>query len=395
MTVSKSHIGRRRVSCHFLFVLVALSCLLNGCKQSGNHSGKVVTEEKLISDTTIKYAKLFLISKATNFKVLHILGKANSPDTTANFIIYDSVKPSVILPNAYFIKAPAARIISLSSIYTSMLCELGCSKYIVAIENVDYYNNPFIIKAVEKKEIKQVQKNPEIDKETVISLKPDIIFAFGMGKSSGDFDSKLAQSGIPVLVSLDHLEKSPLARAEWLKVFAAFVNETESADSLFNAIEKNYLALKNEAQKFTTKPTVFTELKYGDTWFVPGGKSFMAQLIEDANANYVWRDDTLSGSLPLSFEEVYKKAQLANYWLNVSMCTNKKQVAAQDHRYADFAAYKNNKIYNNNLNSNQLNYSTYWETGIIYPNKILSDLITIFHHNANDSTKMNYYKQIK
>jgi len=168
------------------------------------------------------------------------------------------------------------------------------------------------------------------------------------------------------------------------------------ADSLFNQIESSYSMLKTKAIEYKTKPTVLTELKYGDTWYVPGGKSFMAQLINDANATYLWSNDTASGSLPLSFEEVYRKAKNADYWLNVSMCTDKKQVVAQDHRYADFLAYKTNSIYNNNLHRNVLNYSTYWETGILFPNKILSDFISIFHQRDGDTIapKLNYYIQM-
>ncbi len=378
-----------------LLLFIFFLFIISGCNQ---HEEKEVSKTvQLKPDTTIKYAKRFLISNGENFRVVHLLGKASSKDTTANLIIYDSLKPSLKLSNSYFVKSASNRIISLSSIYSTMLSELRCSENIVAIENADYYSNPTILKGVEESKILQVQKNPEIDREAVIKLAPDIIFAFGMGQTSNDFDVKLMESGIPVLISLDHLEKLPLARAEWIKVFAAFVNKSSLADSLFSQIELSYLNLKAKALEYKTKPTVLTELKYGDTWYVPCGKSFMAQLINDANATYLWGSDTASGSLPLSFEEVYQKAKNADYWLNVSMCTDKKQIVAQDHRYSDFLAYKTNSIYNNNLNRNSLNYSTYWETGILYPNKILSDFISIFHQQKDDTiaSKLNYYAQMK
>ena len=161
-------------------------------------------------------------------------------------------------------------------------------------------------------------------------------------------------------------------------------------------IKSDYEALTKLALSYNNKPSVLTELKFGDTWYVPGGKSFMAQMICDANANYLWMSDTLSGSLPLSFEAVYAKAHKADFWLNVSMCTSKQQMLAQDKRYGDFAAFKNNAIFNNNLHSNALNYSSYWETGMIYPNRILSDMIQMFHKQAKDSIDrpFYYYKQV-
>lgn len=217
-----------------------------------------------------------------------------------------------------------------------------------------------------------------------------------MGGSSGDFDAKIVESGIPAVISLDHLERSPLARAEWIKFFAAFVNRSNEANIIFTEVEKDYDELKALARNYTDRPNVLTELKFGDTWYVPGGKSYMAQLINDANGNYFWSNDTASGSLPLSFEAVFKKAQKADLWLNVSMCTTKQQVIAQDKRYADFEAYKKNSIYNNNLYCNKLKYSTYWETGMIYPNRILSDMIQMFHKQAKDSLDrpFYYYKQV-
>lgn len=378
----------------FIFVF-AIVLTLSSCSTS--HSDEKSAEViDLYKDTTIKYARRFLIDHGKGFKVIHILANRETSDTSATFILYDSIMPHLHYKNSYFIKTPCTRIIALSSIYANMISEVGGLKNIIAIENVDYYNNSGITKAVEAGKIAQVQRNPEVDKEAVLKLKPDIIFAFGMGGSSGDFDTKIVESGIPVVISLDHLERSPLARAEWIKFFAAFVNKEEEANIIFSEVEKDYLILKELAKNYKDRPNVLTELKFGDVWYVPGGKSYMAQLINDANANYFWNQDTATGSLQLSFEAVYKKAQTADYWLNVSLCNTKAQIVAQDKRYADFEAYKKNGIYNNNLFSNKLNYSTYWETGMIYPNRILSDMIQMFHKQAKDSLgrKFYYYKQL-
>lgn len=380
----------------YKFICVLAAVLALGSCSSSHSDEKAVEVIDLYKDTTIKYARRFLIDHGKEFKVIHILANRETSDTSATFILYDSVMPHLHYKNSYFIKTPCTRVIALSSIYANMISEVGGLKNIIAIENVDYYNNSGITKAVEAGKIAQVQRNPEVDKELVLKLKPDIIFAFGMGGSSGDFDKKIVESGIPVVISLDHLERSPLARAEWIKFFAAFVNKSDEANIIFSEVEKDYLTLRELAKNYKDKPNVLTELKFGDVWYVPGGKSYMAQLINDANANYFWREDTATGSLQLSFEAVYKKAQTADYWLNVSLCTTKEQVVSQDKRYADFEAYKKNGIYNNNLYCNKLNYSTYWETGMIYPNRILSDMIQMFHKQAKDSLGRNfyYYKQL-
>ena len=206
-----------------------------------------------------------------------------------------------------------------------------------------------------------------------------IIFSFGMGEGEKDKNKKLDQTGIPIAIILDHLESSPLARAEWIKFFAAFVNKKELADSLFNKIEKNYLELKKIAKNSSYKPSVFTEIKYSDAWYVPGGNSYVAELIKDANANYIWANDINTGSFPLSFEQVFSKANKAEFWINLSNIKTKKELLGFEDRYREFNAFKVGNLYNNNKNTNALGYSKYWETGMIYPNKILNDLILIFH----------------
>src|SRR5262249_28369666 len=142
---------------------------------------------------------------------------------------------------------------------------------------IDYVINPEIIAKYNQGQLPELAKGPEPDLEKTIALRPDIIFMFGMGQGR-DVDPKLAQSGIPVAVSLDHLEKTPLARAEWIKFSAVFLGREATADSIFNETEKSYLALQALAKQATSRPVVLTEIKYGDTWYVPGGKSYVAQL---------------------------------------------------------------------------------------------------------------------
>lgn len=369
-----------------LFALF-LACSCGNNKPVNNAANFPILEK----DTSIKYAKLFAISNSKDFKVIHFFGKANSNDTTVNYILYPSEKPVVNFKNTCFIKVPCKRIASLSTIYTSMLYELNGTENIVGIENIDYYNNAEVVKKHKAGEIIELQRSPDLNREATIKLNPDVVFAFGMGNKENDFDSKIMERGIPVAICIDHLEETPLARAEWIKFFAAFINKEDVANKIFSATEMDYLRLKKIAANLNSNPKVFTELKFGDTWFVPGGKSYISYLIKDAHATYAWEDDSSRGSLPLSFETVYRKTADAKYWLNVSMCSDKNQMLEQDKRYADFDAFKNSGIYNNNLVCNIKGYSTYWETGMVFPNRILNDFILIFHPEAADSLKSNFY----
>jgi iron complex transport system substrate-binding protein len=218
-----------------------------------------------------------------------------------------------------------------------------------------------------------------------------------MGNPERDANAKLVKADIPLVITVDHLEETPLARAEWIKFFAAFTDKKNLADSIFTMTEKNYYELKKIAATATAQPSVFSEIKFGEIWYVPGGNSFAATLFRDANATYAWNENKETGSLHLSFEEVYNKAKDADFWLNMALVGSKNELLAQEPRYAEFKAYKTGNLFNNIKNMNSKGFSDYWETGILYPNRVLHDLVCIFHPELAEHLKndLYYYKKLE
>lgn len=344
----------------------------------------------------IKYAERFSIQYENGWKKVRLYGNKHTKDVTATFIIYTDSAPQTNRPNEILVKVPCKKIAALSSIYARIFFELGALENLIAIDNIDYINCEEIIDKHKRGQLKEIAKGIEMNTEQTIVLKPDIIFSFGMGEWEKDRNRKVEQAKIPIAVSLDHLEQSPLARAEWIKFFAAFVNKSPEADSIFSEVEKKYADLKAAAMKTHFRPTVFNEIKYSDSWYMPGGKSYVAQMLRDAGADYLWKDNEEVGSLPLSFEQVYAKAKEADYWINLSTVRSKTELLAYEKRYAEFKAFKSGDLYNNNRFTNTKGYSSYWETGMIFPDRILSDLIQIFHPELKTGAtkEMYYYEKI-
>jgi iron complex transport system substrate-binding protein len=350
----------------------------------------------LKKDESIRYAKRFSIAKNEHCTALFLFGNLKASDTSAIFI-FPNAPVTEISSRVIIVPQPCKRIASLSSVYTTMLCELGAGDKIVAIDNIDYYNNTFIQKKFAANEIVELSKGPQPDIEKALTIKPDALLTFGMGESNKSWEEKIKMAGIPLLVTLDHLEETPLARAEWIKCISLFVNKRKEADSIFNAVEKNYAELKQLASEAKEHPKVFSEIKYGEIWYVPGGKSFAATLMKDAGANYTWNNNDQSGSLHLSFEEVLRKAGDADFWLNQSLVKSKEELKSLEPRYAEFRAFKTGNLYNNIKYTNEKGYSDYWETGILYPDRILSDLVQIFHPELKMQVKndLYYYKKLE
>lgn len=390
------------------FIILQVICLsfLWSCYSTPNSEFAVTDKLKikaLLSDVktdpSIKYAKRFSLAENEKCRVAYLFGNANNMDTTVTFIFLKDTSLKInSIQNIFVFRSSCKKIASLSSVYTSMLCELGELSHIAAIDNIDYYNNVAIINTHKNDTLAlaELSKNPELDVEKTISLNPDIVFNFGMGNPGKGPNEKILLAKIPMVLIVDHLEETPLARAEWIKFIAAFFGKGSTANFIFKAVEKNYTELKNIALQAKTKPSVFTEIKYGDIWYVPGGKSFMATFFKDANADYIWKEDANTGSLHLGFEQVYSKAKNADFWLNLSLLKTKKELYAMEKRYAEFKAYRSESLYNNNKIANEKGYSIYWETGIMFPDKILSDLILIFHPELSSQIKndMYYYKKL-
>jgi iron complex transport system substrate-binding protein len=376
---------------HFLLVISSLAFVC--CEPSGNRTP--ANASKKPSNNSIKHAKHFGIEEREGYCLVTLCGKKNAVDTTSVFVLYDSLKPVLKFnQTTYFVKVPCTKIVALSSIYSAMLAELNALKRLVAIDNVDYANQSEIIAKRRSGHLMEVSKGPELDLEKTLLLQPDMVFMFGMGNSEDESPPQLLKAGIPVALIVDHLEETPLARAEWIKFIGAFVGQGKPADSIFTNVEKKYLTLKDSMRQFDKGPKVLSELKYGETWYVPGGKSFMSSFINDAGGQYAWKDNTEKGSLPLSFEQVYRIAGDAEVWINLSMVTNQNEMLSEDERYQKFKAFQTNRLYNNNKRVNAKGYSDYWETAMFHPDRVLRDLILIFHKPHVDEKELYYYRKI-
>jgi iron complex transport system substrate-binding protein len=384
----------------YKYVLIGFVFLLSCTEEK---KGNLDSPVEFHADTNIRYSKRFIMGNTIrtktgeSFRTIYLYGDRESASETAVFILYpkQQVKPDLV-KGAYYVPVPVSNIACMSSVYASMLHRLDLQEKIIAVDNVDYYNDKFIIEGVVAQKIKEIGKGPQVSVEQTLVLRPELLLMFGMGNPKKDVSEKILDSGIPVAITLDHLEEHPLARAEWIKFIAVFFGKELLADSLFRITEKSYNELAVLTDTIKKKPSVLTEIKYADAWHVPGGNSFMAHLLKDAGADYLWKDEKRSGSIALSFENVYLKAKEADFWVNLFININsKKDLLAFDERYKMFRAFKNGNLYNNTNMVNDKGYSDYWATGMSNPDELLKDLIKIFHPQLLPEHQLRYYKKIE
>ncbi len=376
---------------YFLILTILLSC--------SNHSEKYVNN-KLSSDDTIcenvKYAKGFNIIYHKNFKILKVFNPWQGANNVQyKYVLADNPKK---VPEKYskfqIIKTPVKRVICLSTTHIAFIDFINETNSIIGISNIKYINNKKVNKLYQQNKIVDVGYDQNLNYELVISLKPDLVITYGVDNKSVNYINKLREFGIPVVINAEYLEREPLAKAEWVKFIAAFYNKSNLANTKFNIVENKYNRLKKISDTVTYRPTVLSGLPWKDTWYVPGGKSFAAQFIYDAGANYVFGSDTSHESLALDIETVFAKAQNADYWINTGTANRIGDIIDIDSRLNNFSALRNNCVYNNNNMINKYGGNDYWESGIVNPQIILKDLIRIFHPKIFPNYELYYYKKI-
>ncbi len=335
-----------------------------------------VNQKNNKSKTLIKYAKGFDIQIYKGYSKLII--KSPYPDATQyqEFILISDKEMD--FDGDSKIHVPVKKLVATSTTHIPMIEILNETNSLIGFPTTNYISSKKTIERVKQGKIKDLGNEQDFNTEVLISLQPEVMIAFSMGKSSKLYEN-IEQNGIPVIFNGDWLEDSPLGRAEWIKFFGALYDKNEEADSIFQAIELEYLKAKNIALQAQKKPTIMSGVLYKDKWNLPAGESFTAQLYKDANTDYLWKNSEGQGSLVLSFETVFEKAEKAEYWIGSGYYTAMEEVAAANAHYQQFETFKTKQIYSFSKRRSENGGVEYFEFGPLHPDVVLKDLIKVVH----------------
>ena len=288
------------------------------------------------------------------------------------------------------IPAGAKQIVCMSSSYIAMLDALGQADRIVAVSGIDYVSNPYII--AHKDSIKDM--GPEMNYELLLGLKPDVVLLYGIGDAQTAVTDKLKELSIPYMYVGEYLEESPLGKAEWMIALSELTDSREKGIEIFSEIPKRYQTLKDLTASVEQRPTVMFNTPWNDSWIMPSTKSYMAQLVNDAGADYIYKENTSNSSAPIGLETAYGLIQKADYWINVGMASTLDELKAVNPKFTDAKSVREKTAYNNNLRLTATGGNEYWESAVIRPDIVLRDLIHIFHPELV-SDSLYYYRHLE
>lgn len=368
-----------------LFCFFFISCNNVGTSESKESIDKV--------ELTLENADNFTIEKEGSYTILTIKTAWKNAQEQFQYVLYPKGETSPEeYPNAVKIPVPVERIICTSTIDVAFLDFLDATDKIVAISNGTYVYNESIQEKLKSGQILDIGGSTTIDYERALTTNADVAMVYSIGDQEAY--QKFNEMGVPAVLLSDFMEKTPLGRAEWAVFVACLLGKEAFAQEKCAQIAAEYRGLKEKASNFKTQPTVLTGAVYKGTWYVAGGKSFMARFIEDAGGAYLWAENEGLSGVPLDFEAVYAKALEADCWINMSSWKTKETLVASEDKYQDFKAFQEGNIFNYYKRGSENGGSDIFESAIVKPHLVLKDLIHIFHDKNVSADSLYYYQQL-
>lgn len=369
-----------------LLILLGFAFWMVACTPSR----KQTSSKEALSSDSIQYAQGFTVQRFDTYIMVEVRDPWDSTRLLQRYLLVDRTK-SVPggLPKGTIVKVPVKDIVIYTSVHAAIIDQLHETDKVIGVCEPRYMDTPAIQEGIQAGRIADLGEATSPNIEKMIEIGAELVIASPFQNSSYGPVEKI---GIPIIEGADYMEAFPLGRTEWIRFYGLLFGKEEMADSIFKETEQAYLSLKDLTANIDNRPTVLSEKKFGSSWYVPSGDSYMAHLIEDAGADYMFKDLPGAGSTPLAFETVFDKAIHADIWLvkyNQSSEMTYNDLRSEYTPYENFDAFKKKRIYTCNTGA-----VPYYEEFPIHPEYLLKDLIWIFHPELVFGYSPRYFREM-
>lgn len=382
-----------------LFFIYAIMLFAVSCKNSAKRANEVSAMSKSVFDGgALKYSEYLKMSGDTLKTINEWEGKSA---VTEIFILVPRDSAKLLAENPNAIPVPIKTCICMSTSFLAYLDVLGQTDGVKALSGTQFVYNKHIKQLIKGGKIADIGAETSPNYELMMSIKPDVVFAYGISGNDNTYIDKLRHLGLRVIPVNDYLEKTPLAKMEYIKMFGTLTGTRGAADSIFASREGDYLKIKSNcakalADKHMPATRVLINMPFKGVWYIPGGKNYTSNLIKDAGGEILGADPDASASSQVSFETVYSLASRADVWLHPNTVSTLSVLLADNPMYKNIPAFQDGAVFNNIKRSTPGGGSDFWETGAVEPQEILLDLIQILHPDLGQKGRaLKYYIQLK
>ena len=388
-------------------LFLSIAALLGfGC---GNSEKTELSAKKCGELPALEYSRNLKIGTTCGQSVAEIRSIVGSDTLVRRFILKkrttegtgttekaESITPE--LSDAVTLYIPLQRVIALSSAQIGYMTRLGVQDRIVGVGEGRYIVDSTVYAGVTSGKVAEVGNGGTIDLEKMIALKPDLAMTFATGGAHDDYE-RINALGLPLMLTSEWQEESPLAKAEWLKLYGALFGVETLADSIFEQSKTVYAAVANGGVAGDEKkcPRVLVGMSYGGVWYAPGGNSFTARLIKDAGGCYLWESDT-SRELKFTLEEIMTIADSADVWVNPGMFSTPDEILTAEPRVKFIRAFNEKRVCQNDGRKGPGGGNDFYESAVAYPAEMLQNLRRCLQNATNgaDSSRkeFDWYRNI-
>lgn len=344
---------------------------------------------------TVEDAVNFTVTYHRSYKLVQTRPGAAAPAERYALVQCGAPVPAVRgeLAGAQVVTVPITSLYSASTTHLPPLVDLGRLDVLTGVATRKFLTGDDIVRRANSPEVREFAPASVIDTELVIAQQPSLFLTAG---SAAAEIAVIRQAGIPVAATHEWLEPTALARGEWLKFMALFLNEERAAQRLYAAVKARYrtLSAKATAVPEAHKPTVMTGRGTRGEFVIAGGRSYVAALIQDAGGRYVWADNTSTGTLTVDLEAQLARAGAADIWINGGGWSSLSEMVKDEPRYGLFKAYRSGQVWVYERRVAPSGGNDYWSRGLSHPDLILADLVKTFHPALVPEHQFQWYLQV-
>ena len=368
---------------HILPLIALVGLLLPACG-----GRQAAPKQEVQAADTIRYARNIHIEYFDDYVSVRIRDPWDTLRQRQHYVLVDRHKPlPARLPEGgIVIRIPVEKAVIYTSVHTAIAEELGALDRVCGICEPQYITSPVVLERIAEGRIADLGVSTSPNVEKIIDIGTEMIIASPFENSGYGSAEKL---GIPIVEAADYMENHPLGRTEWVLFYGLLLGEREAAEQVFARTETRYNELKALAASVQQRPSVLLERRYGNSWAVPAGESYIGVMHADAGADYVFRHLKGARSVHFSFESVFDQAGEADFWLlkyDTRTPFTYRLLKQEYEPYANFRPWKERRVYACNTIT-----STYYDDITLHPDRVLEDLIAIYHPDLLPGHVQRYY----
>ncbi len=371
------------------FITIILCLLLTAC---GTSAASNTQTAEITGSMQLLYADKFSVEYcADGCSVIH----------TANedfLLVPENTPVPVYGENMYIIRQPVKNIYLAATSAMDLFDALDALDSIsMTSTDTDGWSLPNVQNALESGKMRYIGKYSAPDYEILAQSDCALAIESTMINHSPETKEQIQALGIPVFTEQSSYESHPLARLEWIKLYALLLGREKEGEEYFNKKNEAFTAslaenipenMRKSAAFFYVSPNGYVNIRK------PG--DYVSKMIELAGGKYVFTADKLKieenalSTMNIQLEEFYETAKDADVLIYNSTIEggleNLSDLVAINPVFEDFRAVKNGNVWCTEKNMFQQT------TGAA---DTVSDLHKIFTGEADDTDQLTFLHRLK